>query len=395
MSLAVFATPTVTAECLALTLTLPRRGMVPAHVELSADVAPAVGEVVTIILASENGAAPQSFTGIVRRRGLWAGRVRVVVPLGAGGLRDTLQSRDHVGGLFPVTALLVAQGIVDAAGETLAESSKALLQTITLPRWTRAGADAIGNGGTAIEALDMLVSRLSLLTSKPTMTWRMLPDATIWIGEDTYADGGDTGNVFYDDDDDGRVDCAPPAASLRPGTTVNGRRAERITYRIDGDALRAEVLYDIAGELTANETPDVYRETHAATVALQHADGTVDLNPDDPRLAGNGLRSVPFRCGIPGARVVIPVGSRLRMAFADTDPTQPFAFALDQDPTASKAIHRVGDNGVGGAFSAVGVAPGAPIMFVYTPPGAVPLPPSASVLVVTEATTGSSEIFVR
>ncbi len=374
MSLAVLTTATVAAECLALTLTLPRRGMVPAHLELSADAAPLVGEAATITLASETGAA-QTFTGIIRRAAPWAGRSRVVFVLGAGKLRDTLPSRDHVGGALPVTALLVAAGIADASGETLSPLSVDLLASLTLSRWVRAGADAAGEGGTAIEALDTLCSRLALVAGQPELTWRILPDGTLWIGVDAFAEGGDTGNVFDDDPDDGAIICAPPAATLRPGTTINGRLAERVTYRIEGGALRAEVLYTVAGDMSANETPDVYRESHAATVEAQNADGTIDVTPDDSRLAGNGLRMIPFRVGMPGCKVEIPAGSRLRIAFADADPSQPFAYAIDQDTEAAHKFALVGDAVSIGWLT--GVAGIVPVTFALSP---VLLPPPAIAL---------------
>ncbi len=378
MSLAVLTTATVTAECLSLTLTLPRRGMVPAHIELSADAAPLVGEAATITLASEVGAA-QTFTGTIRRARAWAGRSRVVFVLGAGRLRDTLPSRDHVGGALPVTALLVAQGIATASGETLSPLSEDLLASLTLPRWVRAGADAAGEGGTAIEALDTLCSRLALVSGQPEMTWRILPDGALWIGVDAFAEGGDTGNVFDDDPDDGAIICAPPAATLRPGTTINGRPAERVTYRIEGGALRAEVLYTVAGDLSATETPDVYRESHAATVEAQNADGTIDVTPDDSRLAGNGLCSIPFRVGMPGCKVTIPAGSRLRVAFADADPSQPFAYAIDQDTEAAHRFALVGDAVSLGYLSGTSAGPG-PVALTLT--ALAPPPPALPVLLV-------------
>ena len=81
-----------------------------------------------------------------------------------------------------MTAALIAQGIASASGETLAPSVASDLAGLSLPRWTRAGADALGFGGTATEGLDALVYALAELTADLRWTWRTLADGAIWIG---------------------------------------------------------------------------------------------------------------------------------------------------------------------------------------------------------------------
>lgn len=379
---------------LAAELELVRRGPWMAHLETSGDATFAEGLPAVLTLAGEVDGSARTFAGTVRRSLPWQGRTRTVVVGGAGKLRQALPPVDHVGAPSAgVTAALIAQGIASASGETLAPSVASDLEGLSLPRWTRAGADALGFGGSAIEALDALVYALAELTADLRWTWRTLADGTIWIGVDTWpAYAGDIGNAWIDDADDGRIDCAPPVADLLPGVAVLGHRIERVTYRVGGSTARAELLYPVAGDVAGRKVADVYQQSHGATTVTQQADGSLDLICDDPRLGG--MRFVPFRCGIPGASVTIPDRSRLRVAFENGSPDGAYCYALDQDSNASRKVARVGDSGTGGSFTALGVAPGSPIQFIYTPPGGVPTTGS-TVTIGIEIQTGSDEVSIR
>lgn len=65
---------------------------------------------------------------------------------------------------------------------------------------------------------------------------------------------------------------------------------------------------------------------HAATVKAQHADGSVDLQFDDPRLPGGntgGVNSIPIHTGVPGVTFTISVGARVQVVFVEGDPSKP------------------------------------------------------------------------
>jgi len=342
MSLAALVTPTTSAECLDTVVMLPRIGVGTVHMEIPGDSVPLVGERAVLTIASEEPGAAVTFAGVIRRREPWQARTKVVMVIGAGGLRAALPPRDDIGGPSTVTALLVAQGIAAAAGETLDSTVAANLAGLGFASWRRAGADALGVGGSGAEALDALVAKLVTMTGRTRFAWRTLPSGALWIGEDTFAtSAADTGEVLIDDGDDGRIDCAPPAAALLPGTTINGRAAERVTYRIMPGATRAEVLYSVAGDLAARRTPEVYQQPHGGIVRSQQADGSIDVTVDDPRIGG--ARAVPFKLGLPGCKVTIPAGTRVRLAFADADPSQLFAYAIDPDVAAVASLALVGD----------------------------------------------------
>ena len=338
MATVVLAVDGGAVNVLAAELELVRRGAWMAHLETSGDATFAEGLPATLTLAGEIDGSARTFVGTVRRSLPWQGRTRTVVVGGAGKLRQALPPVDHVGAPSAgVTAALIAQGIASASGETLAPSVASDLEGLSLPRWTRAGADALGFGGSAIEGLDALVYALAELAADPRWTWRTLADGTIWIGVDAWpAYAGDIGNAWIDDADDGRIDCAPPVADLLPGAAVLGHRIERVTYRVNGSTARAELLYPVAGDVAGRKVADVYQQSHGATTVTQQADGSLDLLCDDPRIGG--MRFVPFRCGAPGRWLTIPDGSRVRVAFENGSPDGAYCYALDQDSNATKPI---------------------------------------------------------
>lgn len=361
---------------LAAELELVRRGAWVALLESSGDATFPVGASATLTIAGEVDGTARTFAGTVRRSGPWQQRTRTVIVGGAGKLRNPLPLRDHVGQASTgVTAALIAQGIAEASGETLAASVASALEGLTVPRWTRAGADALGFGGTAIDGLDALVAMVADLSADPRWTWRALPDGTIWIGVDTFlAYTGDPGNVWIDDENDGRIDCAPPIADVLPGVSLLGRNVERVIYRITGETVRAEALYPVAGDIAGRRVAEVYQQSHGATSVLQHADGTLDLVCDDARLGGtdgSGLRFVPFRCGAPGLLTIVPDGTRVRVAFEDGSPDGAYCYAVNQDASATKPLALQDDAVEIGYLS--GTTSAGPVTFTLVPGPGDPL----------------------
>lgn len=349
MSALVLTTTDAVHDVLVGDIALDRRGAWVAHLELSGDLD--LSGPVALTLAGENEGIDADFVGFVRRSKAWNGRTRTVVVGGAGGLMKALPPRDHIAGVVPLTALLVAARIALEAGETLAPASLPALSALSLSRWLRVGPDEDGHGGTALEALDLLTEHLGLV-------WRVLDDGTIWIGVDAFPDStANIGETWIDDGDDGRIDCAPPVATPRPGESVLGHPIERVTFRVTGAAARAELLYPVNATPSKPLAPLVYREVHDAQVVAQNPDGTLDLKVDDERIAE--LRKVPFRAGIPGCTFVIPAGSWVHVAFPAGSPEDVFAYAIDQDAAAVDALALVGDTVVCGWLDVVAPPGGA------------------------------------
>ncbi len=157
---------------------------------------------------------------------------------------------------------------------------------------------------------------------------------------------------------------------------------------------------------------------HTYRVQAVHDGGRCDLvsvkeGPPD-------LPNVDQWPGGPGGQGVPAVDSFVVVTFLDGNPNTPTVTAyqplrvnggkpvsttLDATtvkigPTATTveiagggaAVGRVGDSVQCGSFSAVGVAVGVPIQFVYTPFGSAPLPPAPAVAIIGEITSGSGKV---
>lgn len=331
-------------------LRLSARGNWLAHLELGHDAAPAEGSAASLLLYREEG-DPDTCVGTIRRSGILPGSETVTATLvgGAGKLLDQVPALDQVAGVTPLPAGLVARAIVDAAGEQLAAGVEDELDSYQLHRWTR-----FASSGR--DALDLLVELLGL-------TWRVLRDGSIWVGAETWPAVDGAAPHVGGDPSDGMILYAPAGAPLDPGTTIDGRQAIAVDYRIEPGRVRAEVRSALAGDPVRAADRTAYRASYPATVRVQNADGTLDVTADDPRLGD--VRAVPFRVGIPGASVTIPVDSRVRISFDGADPRGAYATAIEQDGAATAAISLVGDSVDLGYLSGV-VGPN-PVVFTLSP----------------------------
>lgn len=68
-----------------------------------------------------------------------------------------------------------------------------------------------------------------------------------------------------------------------------------------------------------------FLRSYECTVERQAADGTLDLMPDNPAIAGTGLQGVPIYHGLPGVTVTVTPGARVLLQFVNGDPTKPYA----------------------------------------------------------------------
>lgn len=129
---------------------------------------------------------------------------------------------------------------------------------------------------------------------------------------------------------------------------------------------------------------------------------------------GNRMQALPNVDqwpGVGGAVVVPQVGAECLVEFRDGSKDRPVIVAfkplrisggkpattqIDADAIklagGGPAVARVGDSVGGGTFAAVGVAPGLPIQFVYTPPGGIPLGASSTVTISAVVTSGSPKV---
>lgn len=71
-----------------------------------------------------------------------------------------------------------------------------------------------------------------------------------------------------------------------------------------------------------------YSAYYPAKVVRQSGE-TLEVRPDDARIAGNGLAGVPIRHGLPGTRTTVAPGARVLIGFENQDPKKPFAALWD------------------------------------------------------------------
>lgn len=109
-----------------------------------------------------------------------------------------------------------------------------------------------------------------------------------------------------------------------------------------------EAVRRLVQALTA---PLRYHRRYPCTVMGQADDGTIDLLPDDPEIAGSGLQGVKIRHGLPDVEVRVLVGSRCLLGWEAGDPRRPYASLWERGSIESisfgggdKPIARVGDS---------------------------------------------------
>lgn len=341
------------------------RGAWVATVEIGWAEAPPDGDPCSLRFTRDGDGGEDAWTGTVLRSRVVteSERLSVTVMGGAGGLLSpSLAPRYTTAGATQVTAGLVAAGIAEDAGETLAEGVEAELDDYSLASWQRMG-------GPAIDAIDTLAGVLGL-------GWRVLPSGEVWIGAETWPEvGTETLERAYFETgapEDGSVTYATDATPFAAGESVDGAQAVEVCYRYDAmqedrsaGALRAEVRTALPGDPVYAPDLHLYRAVYAGTVQAESTDGTLQVKCDDARM-GDGLRGVPARTNWPGCKVTIPEGTRVRLAFESGLPSGCFALpAVDQDLGAELAFALVQDDTEIGYLSAT--AAGNPVTFALSP----------------------------
>ncbi len=314
------------------------------------------------LLLTREDKTVDTFTGAVRRSGveLAANVLHVTIVGGAGALLADVPARHHAPGTTEIPAGIIARAICDAAGELLADGVEAALDAFTVHQWTRFAMP----GGVA---LDLLADVLGL-------GWRVLPTGRVWMGAETWT-ALEAEKRLKPDPDDGAEAWACDGAPILAGVTLGGRRIVEVSYQLTAGAGRATVRAAVSGDPPRAPALDLYRASYAATVVRQADDGTLELVPDDARLGDTdrSLLAVPLRVGIPGCKVTVPVGARVRVLFEGADPRGIYAAPLDQDPLATKALALL-DDAISAGTIAIVAPPGVlggPCTITYTPPGGV------------------------
>lgn len=306
---------------------LPRIGVWTADVDVDAAEVPAGPA--TLVLAGR-----LTLSGTVTRGGSEAERWRGRIVGGAGGLERVVPAVAQQGGTFGLSLADVAA----RAGEQLSVGMDDL--SGTTPIWHRIAAPAAHAVADVARAAGC--------------AWRVLPDGTVWMGQETWPLVSPAVDVIDWRPDLGRLELAGDVLGILPGQTLRARsdltvRVGCVEHRATGDALRTVVLVepdarergrlvDAVARVVAALTRRLdYQSLYPATVVAQDGDGTLHLTPDDPRVPG--CRGVPIRHGLPGVRVKVPTGARVLLTYEGGDPRAPVATLWDAPSVAELTVN--------------------------------------------------------
>lgn len=275
----------------------------------------------------------RAWRGTVARGGVVSGSWRGRVVGGAGGLSTNLPAL----ALRGATLGVVAAEVLREAGETPASTAGSL--TAAAPRWHRIAAPAS--------------TALADVARATGYAWRVLADGTIWMGAETWATYTPTGAVDVTDErpEGGSVTLAGDVLGIVPGVTLAlaGRdtlRVEQVTFLATPREVRAVVVEAGASGLGAAVDAVVrralrrvdYLARYPARVVGSHADGSLDVHPDDARVPA--AQAVPYR-SLPGVTYTVPTGARVLLGYEGGDPSRPFVDLWE--PTSS--VTRITING--------------------------------------------------
>jgi hypothetical protein len=209
-------------------ITMPRTGAWVANLHLSSQVKPS-GRV-------ELQAGPILLLGTVNRAGLEAGGVRVRIVGGADGLRKNAVPKHYTS---PIVRLPLADLLRDA-GEALSAAVDATVLNRTLLAWTTLGVQT----GAMVQTL-MEVAALQPGFESDDITWRLLPDGTLWAGRETWPLSTSTEfRIVEQAPEDDVWTLAVELPAILPGTTLPlepSRRVDTVEHQVTPELVRSKV----------------------------------------------------------------------------------------------------------------------------------------------------------
>jgi hypothetical protein len=237
----------------------------------------------------------------------------------------------------------------------------------------------------------------------------VLPDGSVWLGQDAFAEAVLSQPLQQLDDADPAYATGiyvPHAFGPLPGQSYQGQKVGCAQYKISPDAAFLRLWFldgattDLDGGNLRRGLAQLIKETlrvdwygtYPGNVVLQRPDGTLDIQLDTTLIPPP--TGAPYRVFCPGAKLSIPAGSRVEVRFDNADPTKPVAYLFDPGP-ATLGVARMGDSVDVGTlvFSAVGMGV---LTGTYTPPGGSPMPFSLGtpILLAGQISSASNKVFL-
>ncbi len=211
-------------------LSLPRTGVGEARLETDSDTK-LIGQA-RLLITRDDGGPPSEFNGTIGPSAVFGGRAMLVLVLGNGTLATrVLAPRQYIAAPLQVSVSSLVEDIAGDAGETLAPLSIGAL----LPRWLRPR----GTGADALRAVTADVLRTQAID----LSWRILPNGSLFVGVDANEAAPVKGLIVQGDDGIVQVlDASPAAADILPGQSLESLVLLDCVYYFEG-GLRAEFYY--------------------------------------------------------------------------------------------------------------------------------------------------------
>jgi len=197
----------------AMSLTLPDSGLWVANLELDGDD--------VLSGAAKLADDTTELNGFIVRSGESAGRQRVKIVGGAGGLLREIPARSW----RQTTARTVLNATLGEAGEKLETAPDTTLQF-----WSRSTRQCIAAVRSLAKHLDV--------------SWRVLASGTVWMGTNAYQELESEADVLDADERSGFVEFSPETLDVVPGVLWDERRIRGVHYELNDGTLRGAAYYE-------------------------------------------------------------------------------------------------------------------------------------------------------
>lgn len=266
-----------------------------------------------------------AFSGTILRATIIGGRLKFRMVGGKGKLSQDVPAAHW----NRPTRGTVIRDTLAACGEVLSGTVAESVLTARLDQWKR-------NEGPASRALQAICDHEGLI-------WRVLRDGTVWVGLEEYPTATVKHILIDEDWSAGVIDIAPDAPDLLPGVTFRDQRIRYVKHSIRQSSIRSEACLETPSGLLDRFLAGIrqevyYSRSYPARVIAQNSNGTLQLDPDDPRVKGKGLNNVPIRAGLPGFLVRVTRGARVGVEFENGDPSKPKATDWDHDASKVESV---------------------------------------------------------